>query len=192
MIKVGLTGNIGSGKSLVTSIFETLGVPVFHADEVAKTFLTDKSVQIAIKEKFGESVFNGEIPDRKKLAYIVFNNRDALAFLNSLIHPKVRQELMRWFDQNAESCYVIEEAAILFESSLYREFDKIIMVAAPVELAIRRVMQRDGIGKEKVKKRLINQWQQEKKIELSDYVIINDENHLVIPQVMAIHKELTQ
>ena len=190
MLKVGLTGNIGSGKSTVTRIFETLGVPVYHADEEAKKFLSEKKIQLAIKEKFGGTVFSGSTIDRKKLASAVFGDQDAIAFLNSLIHPRVREDLKVWFDHHVQYSYVIQEAAILFESGFYREFDKIITVAAPVELAIQRVMQRDGVGKEEIEKRMHHQWALERKIELSQYVIYNDQDHLVIPQVLAIHNEL--
>jgi len=192
MLKVGLTGNIGSGKSTVARIFETLGVPVYHADEEAKKFLKEKKIQIAIKKKFGDSVFSGSTIDRKKLASAVFGDKDAMAFLNSLIHPGVREDLKVWFDHHVQYSYVIQEAAILFESGFYREFDKIITVAAPVELAIQRVMHRDGTGKEEIEKRMHHQWALDRKIELSQYVIYNDEDHLVIPQVLAIHNELSK
>jgi dephospho-CoA kinase len=190
MIKAGLTGNIGSGKSMVSRIFETLGVPVFHSDEVAKKFLDKGTIQQSVRKKFGEIVFSAGTVDRKKLASIVFEDTDALAWLNSLIHPKVKQELNNWFDLHASYKYVIEEAAILFESGFYKEFDKIITVSAPVELCITRVSIRDGLDAKEVKKRMQNQWSQEAKIERSHYVILNDENRLVIPQVMSIHSEL--
>jgi dephospho-CoA kinase len=192
MIKVGLTGNIGTGKSIVSRIFETLGVPVYHADEIAKKFLLDRKIQQAIKDKFGEAVFTDGMIDRKKLASIVFNDQNALDYLNSLIHPKVHEDLKNWFDLQSVHPYVIHEAAILFESGFYKEFDKIITVTAPVEISISRVMQRDAVGKEAVEKRMRHQWRQEQKIELSHYIILNDENHLVIPQVLAIHNELSK
>jgi dephospho-CoA kinase len=192
MIKVGLTGNIGSGKSTVTRIFEILRVPVYHADEEAKKFLKEKKIQLAIKKKFSDAVFSGSTLDTKKLASIVFSDQDALAFLNSLIHPGVREDLKVWFAHHIQYSYVIQEAAILFESGFYREFDKIITVAAPVELAIQRVMHRDGIGKEEIEKRMHHQWALERKIELSQYVIYNDDGHLLIPQVLAIHNELSK
>jgi dephospho-CoA kinase len=190
MKKVGLTGNIGCGKSTVARIFETLGIPVFHADGVAKEILTHKRTQIEIREKFGSAVFTSEGLDRKKLASIVFNDSEALTFLNSLIHPGVRKEFNLWFERQSGHPYVIEEAAILFETGIYKEFDKIITVVSPVDLAISRVMQRDSISREEVEKRMRNQWPQDKKVDLSSFVISNDENHLVIPQVLAIHDEL--
>jgi dephospho-CoA kinase len=190
MIKVGLTGNIGSGKSTVCRIFETLGVPVFHADEVAKEMLKEERIQQQIRTKFGNEVFDGNILDRKKLASIVFVDKEALTFLNSLIHPEVRKKLKRWFDEKSDHHYVIEEAAILIEGGSYIEFDKIIMVTAPPELSIKRVMDRDGVKKEDIENRLLNQWSQQKKIELSHFVIHNDEKQLLIPQVLAIHHQL--
>ena len=192
MIKVGLTGNIGSGKSMVARTFEILGVPVFHADEIAKNFLKDEKILLAIRKKFGSTIFTNEMLDRKKLASVVFSDLEALAFLNSLIHPRVRQQLNVWFDKQGDHQYAIQEAAIIFESGFYHEFDKIIIVAAPVELCLQRVMIRDGIEKSEVEKRLMNQWQQEKKIEFSHYVIKNDEKQLVIPQVLKIHEELSK
>lgn len=192
MIKVGLTGNIGSGKSTVSRIFEILGVPIFHADSVAKELLHDESIQQKIKAKFGKEVLTGNILDRKKLASIVFVDKDSLSFLNSLIHPGVRKKLMRWFEEKSDHRYVIEEAAILFESGFYREFDKIIMVAAPLELSIQRVMERDGIRKQEVENRLVNQWPQQRKIDLSHFVLHNDEKQLLIPQVLTIHHKLIQ
>ena len=192
MIKTGLTGNIGSGKSMVSRIFETLGVPVFHADATAKKFLTDATIQKAIMEKFGDTVITEDKIDRKKLASVIFEDKSALTYLNSLIHPMVRQDLMKWFERHNGYPYVIQEAAILFESGFFKEFDKIITVAAPADLCIQRVMLRDGIQKEEVKKRMKNQWKQEKKIKLSHYIIVNDEIQLVIPQVLAIHHELSK
>ncbi len=191
MIKVGLTGNMGSGKSTVARIFETLGVPVYHADDVAKSFLSDKKTLHRIKEKFGDTVFDGSILNRNKLASIVFSDKDSLVYLNSLIHPLVREDLKRWFENHNLHSYLIHEAAILFESGFYTEFDSIITVAAPIELSMQRVMKRDGLRKEEVEQRLQNQWTIDRKIELSNYVIYNNENQLVIPQILAIHKELS-
>jgi dephospho-CoA kinase len=192
MIKTGLTGNIGSGKSMVSRIFETLGVPVFHADTAAKKLLTDESIQQAIMEQFGGAVITEDKVDRKKLASVVFEDKSALTYLNTLIHPMVRQDLMKWFERHKDYPYVIQEAAILFESGFYKEFDKIITVAAPADICIQRVMLRDGLRKEEVEKRMENQWKQEKKMELSHYIIYNNETQLVIPQVMAIHHELSK
>ncbi|MBC8486234.1 MAG: dephospho-CoA kinase [Bacteroidetes bacterium] len=190
MIKVGLTGNIGSGKSIVARIFEILGVPVFRADEVAKEFLFDSDVKAILKNKFGKKIFTGKNINRKALAEIVFNDKESLSFLNSVIHPLVKKSLEQWLDNNKDQKYIIQEAAILFESGFYKEFDKVITVASPENLAIKRVMERDGVGEEEVKNRQKNQWSQEKKIEMSDYIIYNDNTKLLIPQVLRILMEL--
>jgi dephospho-CoA kinase len=190
MLKIGLTGNIGSGKSTVARIFENLGIPVFHADEVAKKLLLDKAVIDGILQKFGKDVFTNKLPDRKKLASLVFNDTEALSYLNSLIHPRVRHELKLWFEGQSHYPYAIQEAAILFESSFDKEVDFVVFVSAPVELCIKRVVTRDGLKTDDIEKRLAFQWSEEKKIELSDFIIRNDETQLLIPQVIAIHHQL--
>ena len=190
MIKVGLTGNIGSGKSIVARIFEILGVPVFRADEVAKEFLFDSDVKEILKNKFGKKIFTGKNINTKALAEIVFKDKESLSFLNSVIHPLVKKSLEQWLDNNKDQKYIIQEAAILFESGFYKEFDKVITVASPENLAIKRVMERDGVGEEEVKNRQKNQWSQERKVEMSDYNIYNDNTKLVIPQVLRILMEL--
>ena len=190
MLKIGLTGNIGSGKSTVARIFESIGIPLFHADEVAKKQLLDEAVIEGILQKFGKDVFTNKLPDRKKIASLVFNDSVALSYLNSLIHPRVRHELETWFEDQSYYPYAIQEAAILFESGFDKEVDFIVFVSAPVELCIKRVVERDGVKTADVEKRLANQWPQEKKIGLSDFVIQNDENHLLIPQVLEIHHKL--
>ena len=190
MIKVGLTGNIGSGKSIVARIFEILGVPVFRADKVAKEFLFDSDVKEILKNKFGKNIFTGKNINRKALAEIVFKDKESLSFLNSIIHPLVKKSLEQWLDNNKDQKYIIQEAAILFESGFYKEFDKVITVASPENLAIKRVMERDRVGVEEVKNRQKNQWSQERKVEMSDYIIYNDNTKLLIPQVLRILMEL--
>jgi len=190
MIKVGLTGNIGSGKSIVARIFEILGVPVFRADEAAKEFLFDSDVKEILKNKFGKSIFTGKDINTKALAEIVFKDKESLSFLNSVIHPLVKKSLEQWLDNNKDQKYIIQEAAILFESGLYKEFDKVITVASPENLTIKRVMERDGVGEEEIKNRQKNQWSQERKVKMSDYIIYNDNTKLLIPQVLRILMEL--
>jgi dephospho-CoA kinase len=192
MIKVGLTGNIGSGKSTVSRVFETLGVPVYHADSEAKKFLDDESVQDSLIREFGSKIFEDRIINRKKLARLVFNDKQALEFLNSLIHPLVRKDFETWTTVNPEAPYIIQEAAILFESGFYKMFDKVITVASLQELAVARVMVRDGVSEKDVLLRMNNQWSSEKKEELSDYVVYNDGSKLIIPQVLEIHRRLIE
>ncbi len=190
MIKVGLTGNIGTGKTVVAGIFEALGIPVFHADEEARKFFGDKEVITILTDRFGKQISVNNKIDRKKLASIVFQDKKALDFLNSIIHPLVRKELFAWLDRQGQHAYIMHEAAILFESGFYKEFDKVITIVSPVELTIKRVMARDNSGREAVEKRILNQWDQDKKIALSDFIIQNDERHLIIPQVLKIHQSL--
>jgi len=190
MIKVGLTGNIGSGKSTVARIFESLGIPVYHADLEAKKMLEVELVKTDLLTGFGQEIFDEGTVDRKKLASLVFNNSKKLDKLNAIIHPLVKEGLTKFFHDNEGHPYVIQEAAILFESKFSKHFDKIILVTSPDELANKRVMQRDGVSVTVVEQRRSNQWSQEKKKGLSDFVINNDESEMILPQVLKIHKAL--
>ncbi|RLD61852.1 MAG: dephospho-CoA kinase [Bacteroidetes bacterium] len=189
-MKIGLTGNIGSGKSTVARVFNILGVPVYHSDERAKGFLHYKGVKGRLMSRFGPVIFEGTEIDRRKLAGIVFNDKESLGFLNSLIHPLVRRDFEEWCAEKNGEPYVVQEAAILFESGLYKLFDKTIVIACPEEIAVRRVMERDHVREEEVRARMKNQRGQEGKMKLADYIVVNDNAKMVIPQVLKIHKEL--
>ncbi len=189
MIKVGLTGGIGSGKTTVAKIFEVLGIPVYYSDIQAKKILFKPETIEKIRHTFGEKVFEKGKLSKKLLAKIVFNDKEKLQKLNSIIHPAVKTDFKNWLEkQNAP--YVVKEAAILFESGAYKDMDFIITVFAPVEERIKRVMKRDNISREEVIRRIENQWTDEKKIKLSDFVIKNYNSFLVIPQVLEIHNKL--
>jgi len=190
MIKVGLTGNIGSGKSTVARIFEVLGVPVFNADSKAKIILDHPSTLLELKETFGSEVITDGLTNRKELAKLVFNNKKALDQLNAIIHPKVRQQLLKWFQLQSHLPMAIEEAAIIFESGIQNNFDKVITVSCPDELAIERVMQRDKISRQEILSRMANQWSRKKKEKLADFVIHNDEIRLLIPQIIEVHQRI--
>lgn len=191
MIRIGLTGNIGTGKSTVARVFEILGVPVYHADKLARELADSDKVTEQIASLFGKQILdNQNHVDRKALALIVFSDKNKLASLNKLIHPLVEEDFLQWCEKHADQDYVLQEAAILFESGFDRLFDSNILVTAPEELCIARVMARDGITKEMVSDRLRNQWPQEKKLKMADYEIINDEISMVIPQVLAIHQQM--
>lgn len=192
MLKIGLTGNIGSGKSTVARIFEILGVPVYHADEEAKKFLSQIEVVDQLEKYFGSSIIINKAIDRKRLAEIVFNEKEALSFLNSLIHPLVKNDLNEWLSKKIQHPYIVQEAAILFESGFYKDFDKVILVTCPENLANSRVMKRDGVDEKEVIKRRKNQWKEVKKKELSDFILKNDEDSLLIPQVLSIHKKISK
>ncbi len=190
MIKVGLTGNIGTGKSTVAKIFGSLGIPVYHADLEAKKMLETAAVKSKLLEKFGVDIFNQANVDRKKLANLVFDNPQKLKVLNSIIHPLVQKDLERFFSQKKNHPYVIQEAAILFESGFDKNFDKIILITSLKKLATKRVLDRDNIGSLEVEQRRSNQWSQEKKISLADFIIENNEKDMLIPQVLKIHEIL--
>jgi dephospho-CoA kinase len=191
MLHIGLTGNIGSGKTVVASIFSTLGVPVFHADLEARKLYNLDIVKDKIRNLFGDGVFSpsGDIL-RPRLAGIVFSNKDMLDHLNEIIHPAVRQNYLDWCGQFPEKPYSLYEAAILFESGHYKAMDKVICVTAPEELRIRRVMERDGISRNETENRIANQWQEEQKIALADFVIRNDGSEPVIGQVLEVHRRI--
>lgn len=192
MIKVGLTGNIGSGKSLVCQVFKALGIPVFSADLEARTILNSKEVIEEIKATFGkEFVRNNHEIDRKKLATIVFNSKNKLEKLNQLIHPKLRMRFQKWVQEYQNKPYILQEAAILFENNFHHLMDKTITVSAPFDLRLKRVLERDNTSKEDVLSRMNNQWPDGKKEKLSDFVINNDGLEMLIPQILKIHQELT-
>jgi dephospho-CoA kinase len=191
MLKVGLTGNIGSGKTLVAGIFSAMGIPVFHADTEARKLFDEEDIKDKIREVFGDQAFSlsGDV-NRQALAEIVFSDENLLTELNNIIHPVVRVRYRQWCLMNADKPYTLYEAAILFESGHYKEMDKVICVTAPELLRIKRVTERDGITVDEVKKRMANQWEEEKKVQLADFVINNDGDQPLEAQVLAIHEQL--
>ena len=190
MLKIGLTGNMGSGKTTVSKIFELLGIPVFYADDAAKkVMVTDQVLINEIKSAFGEeSSFDDGALNRKHIAAIVFNNNALLANLNSLVHPATFRAFDAWVANFADVPYVLKEAALLFESDSYKMCDYTVMVQAPLESRIKRVMQRDGLTRIEVESRNAHQFSEEKKTRLADYIINNDDTQLVIPQVLELHR----
>lgn len=191
MIKVGLTGGIGSGKSTVARIFEVLRVPVYYADTAAKRLMVENTpVRQALTEAFGQGVYNadGEL-QRQYLADKVFNDQAALDTLNSIVHPAVAEDSEKWLAQHEQYPYVIKEAALLYEAESYKQLDVMLCVVAPEEIRLQRVMQRDGVTAAAVRARMEKQWPQEKKAALADHVIINDDQQAIIPQVMALHRQ---
>jgi dephospho-CoA kinase len=191
MLKIGLTGNIGSGKSTVAKIFKILGIPVYHSDIEAKKFLTDKTVMRELTNKFGTEIVTESKIDNKKLASIVFKENDSLIFLNNLIHPLVKEDFENWCNTvSPTNKYIIQEAAILFESNFDKYVDKTILVIAPENIRLERVIKRDSISKEEVLKRMANQWDEERKVKLADFLINNNDKELLIPQLIEIHKKI--
>ena len=187
---VGLTGGIGSGKSTVAKVFQALKVPVFNSDDEAKNNINkDPELVNSITKEFGDVYRNGEL-DKVKLAEIVFNDATALEILNSLVHPKVAECFQNWVAKNSAAPIVIKEAAILIESQAYQHVDKIILVAAPEPLRISRVIGRDNVSEKKVKSRMKAQLSDKEKIPYADFVIVNDDTQLVVPQILKVHEEL--
>lgn len=191
MITVGLTGGIGSGKSTVAKIFGLLGVPVYESDKEGRLLLETEEVVNLVELRFGESVLNdhGKI-DRKKLAAIVFDQPDKLEILNGIIHPAVRERFEVWKEMNSSNHFVVNEAAILFESGLYKQVDYTINVNAPKDIRIKRVVERDGSDENDVIARINNQMSDEERLALANWTIYNDGVSAVIPQVLKINDEL--
>ena len=191
VLKVGLTGGIGSGKSTVAKIFEVLGVPVYYADEAARRLMNEnEELKAAIRKNFGEASYtNGEL-DRKFLASVVFSNKEKLELLNSLTHPATISDAEQWI-KTQTSPYIIKEAALLFESGAAENLDKVIGVFAPRAIRVKRVMDRDNIPEAEVMKRINRQMDEEAKMKLCDFIITNDEHQLVIPQVLGLHEKFT-
>lgn len=192
MIKVGLTGGIGAGKSIVARILESCNYPVFNSDQVAKKLIVeDHSLRSELIKEFGDSVYKGTELDRTYLAGVIFKDDTAREKINSLVHPRVRKSFSE-FCENTKSPFVFNEAAILFETGSYNQFDKNILVTAPESLRIDRVIKRDGLPISAVEDRIKAQWSDEKKAQLADFVIVNDEVQPLLIQLEAILEELTQ
>jgi dephospho-CoA kinase len=193
MLRIGLTGGIGSGKSTVAGIFEVLGIPVSHADEEARSLMNgDEELKSRIILHFGADTYAGGVLNRSFLAGQVFNDPEKLALLNSLVHPVTIRAGERWMEEQriAGAHYAIREAAVLFESRGAAGLDYVIGVSAPASLRIGRTMQRDRIPREKVLERMKNQISEEIKMRLCDFVIRNDEREALLPQVLELHGQL--
>ena len=191
MFKIGLTGGIGSGKTTVCKIFEILGIPVYYSDDKAKELMQNDAVLIStLKQNFGENIYNKtNILDREALSAIVFKDKSALEKLNSIVHPVVLKNFDSWYLEK-KSDYVILESAILFDTGINKLLDKIICVYAPIELRIMRINKRDGIPPAKAMERIKNQLHDYNILQLSDFVIINNEQESVINQVFSCHHDI--
>ena len=192
MLKLGLTGGIGSGKTTVAKIFELLGVPVYYADDAAKQLMNeDKALKLSIQKQFGEEAYlNGEL-NRSYLADKVFNEPSQLEILNSLVHPVTFRDAADWVKKQ-QTPYIIKEAAVLFESGAAQQLDYVIGIYAPAELRIKRAMERNNSSRDEVVKRMNQQMDEEEKMKLCDFVIQNDEQQLLIPQVIQLHEKLLE
>jgi len=188
MKKIGITGGIGSGKSTACEIFKLLGVSVFHADDEARNLQNnDLQIKNQLIKLFGEHIYSEDgLLDRKMLAGLIFNDTKALAKVNAIIHPAVRQNFLKWVENKQNDNYVLYEAAILLESGYLVDFDRNILILADEKIRIERVMKRDSISEELVKERIKNQMSDIEKINLVDYVLENSDDKLLIPQIIAL------
>lgn len=192
MLKIGITGGIGSGKTTACNIFGNLGVKIFYADTEGRRLLNeDNGLKRKVKKVFGKDMYdlNGKL-DRQRMSKLVFSNPNALEELSALVHPKVNQVFEEWLLLHERKPYIIKEAAILFETGYYHNLDKIISVFAPKESRIQRVMKRDQVGKEEVERRMRFQYTDEERNKLADFIIVNEDDTDLLPQVMELHEIL--
>ncbi len=187
MKTVGITGGIGCGKTTVCNILSVFNIPVYYADTRAKELYDEDS---ELKEKvidlLGKSIYTKDGLNRAEVAGRVFNDKALLQQLNAIVHPAIEQDFLQWAKNFTDVSFVVKEAAILFENGGYKNMDYNVLVTAPEQLRIERVMKRDGVSSELVKERINNQWPDESKIPLADFVIRCDEQNLVIPQVLEV------
>lgn len=187
---IGLTGGIGSGKSTVLELFKILGVKTYSADESAKKLVnTDPYLINLIKSSFGENIYDKGQLNSKKLSDIVFENKEKLKLLNSIIHPVVAKDFKLFLNSNNED-YIVKEAAIIFETKSENNYDKIILIQSPLEIRIERVINRDNISREEVMKRINNQLDENLIIDKCDYVISNENKEDLEDKVLSIHLDL--
>lgn len=188
-LKIGITGGIGSGKTFICRLFQMLGVPVYNADEEAKKLMnTDSRIREKLVAQFGQAVYKDGQLDRAFLARVVFSDAQKLQILNSIVHPIVIQEAKDWAARQ-KTRYSLKEAALLFESGSYKELDYTILVTAPLNLRVQRVMHRDGMTEQQVRERISKQLSDEEKLQLTDFVIVNDGITPLLPQVWTLHQK---
>ena len=188
--RIGITGGIGSGKTTVCRIVETMGFPVYYSDDRAKALMEeDVALSAAIKTAFGEEAYEGSRPNRAYLATVIFQHPEKREELNALVHPRVRADFDHWASQQ-ESELVFQESALLFETKGYQRFDATILVTAPEPIRVQRILKRDITTEAAVKARIANQLPDEAKIPLADFVIQNDDQQLVLPQLLEVISQL--
>lgn len=198
MWNIGITGGIGSGKTTVCKIFELWGIPVYYADKEAKNLLwKNTQVKEKVKELLGtQAYFKNGRPDRAYIAQKIFCDKSYLEGINAIVHPAVRADASQWF-QKQKLCFpqipfALQEAALLVESGSYKKLDKLIVVTCPEHIRIERVMKRDRISEDEVKKKLTNQWPESSKVAVADFIIINDGFHLLLPQIWDIFMKIKE
>ena len=188
MLRIGITGGIGSGKSTVADIFNVLGIPVYSSDDASKRLMVeDKDLKKNIIESFGEESYVNGILNRKYLAAQVFNDSQKIALLNSFVHPATINDARRWTEKQ-NTAYTIKEAALIFESGSDEFLDYVIGVKSPADLRVTRAMTRDNVTREQVEARMKLQMDEDEKMKRCDFIIINDEQQMLIPQVLLLHE----
>ncbi|MEP6616596.1 MAG: dephospho-CoA kinase [Ginsengibacter sp.] len=192
MLRIGLTGGLGSGKSTVAAIFEVLNIPVYYSDDASKRLLNENAgIKASVIKAFGPASYPEGNPDRKYLASVVFNDEKCLKILNSILHPATLADAEDWIKKQTAP-YAIKEAALIFESGSHQSLDYVIGVKAPLPLRLKRVQQRDSTDEKDALARMNHQMDEEKKLELCDFIVVNDEQRLLIPQVLSLHQQLLQ
>jgi len=191
MLKVGLTGGIGSGKTTIAEVFKQMGIAVYSSDDRAKSIMVnDVALRLEITNTFGTESYSNNQLNRAYIARKVFSNSVELAKLNAIVHPALKKDFVLWCS-NQKGLYILKEAAILFESNAHVGLDKVILVSAAKEIKLTRVLNRDSSTREEILLRMDKQWSDEKKRVLSDFEIVNDEDESVINQILEIHKSLS-
>ena len=191
MIKVGITGGIGSGKSIACEVFSRIGVPVYNADNRAKWLMNNNiTLKQQLIARWGNQVYKNNQLDRSFLAGIIFEDKDAIEFVNSLVHPAVRNDFQEWCSLHPDEAYVIQEAALLFESNAYNDMDVMVTVFSTEKVRIDRVCKRDQVTREQVIQRMNNQLPDEEKVKRSDFVVYNNEDQSLLEQTLKLHSLL--
>ncbi len=191
MIKAGVTGSLGSGKSTVCSVFASFGIPVFNADLTARELMNSNDlIKKELIRHFGHHIYTQQGLNRNMMAQLIFSDKVSLDTVNSIVHPVVKENFDNWCIKHHASVYVIKEAAVIIETGGYRELDKTILVTAPEATKIKRVQKRDKRSTEEIKNILANQLPDEKKIPFADFIIENDDKKLILPTIIEIHHQL--
>ncbi|WP_207532254.1 dephospho-CoA kinase [Desertivirga arenae] len=194
MLRIGITGGIGSGKTTICKVFEIFGIPVFYADIAAKSVMQNDPLLVsAVKDLFGDEAYfeSGEL-NRSYLAAKVFGDEKELKKLNSIVHPAVFRAFDLWSEQQKNVPYVLKEAALLYESNSYQDCSYTILVKSPLELKLKRVMQRDNVSGEEIRKRMARQWTDEEKEKLADIVLNNNETYFLLPEIIKLHQRFLE
>jgi dephospho-CoA kinase len=187
---IGITGGIGSGKTIVSKVFETLGISVYNSDiEAKKLNNSSERIKKELINRFGNDLYKEDVLDKKLLAKYIFNNSENIKFVNNIIHPEVKKHFEKWLKLQ-KGRFVIKESAILIETGIYKDVDILISVLAPEELRIKRIFNRDNLNKEEIKARIDKQTNDETRLSISDYIVKNDDKHLIIPQILQIYSEI--